>query len=109
MAAANAQESVTSYQALIQRAIQNNWNRPPNARSDMRVVLSIQMFPTGEFGDVAVVKSSGNDAFDRSAVAAVKKTGQIPEIKELSDKSSATFDKNFRRFQLDFHPEDLRQ
>lgn len=109
MAAANAQEAVTSYMALIQRAIQNNWSRPPTTRNDMRVILSIQMLRTGEFVDVAVVKSSGNDAFDRSAVAAVKRTAQIPELAKLAQESSAVFDKNFRRFQLDFHPEDLRQ
>jgi colicin import membrane protein len=109
MAAANAQQAVTSYTALIQRAIQNNWTRPPTARTGMRAILSIQMLRTGEITDAVVVKSSGNEAFDRSAVAAVKRTGQIPEIQQLAKESPTAFDQNFRRFQLDFYPEDLRQ
>jgi hypothetical protein len=42
-------------------------------------------------------------------VAAVKRTGQIPEMQQLVKESPAVFDQNFRRFQLDFYPEDLRQ
>lgn len=109
MAAANAQEAVTSYMAVIQRAIQNNWSRPPTARVGMVAILSIQMFPTGEFGDVSVTKSSGDEGFDRSAVAAVKRTAQIPELQKLATESRPAFDKNFRRFLLEFRPEDLRQ
>jgi colicin import membrane protein len=104
--AASDAESVTTYQALIQRAVTNNWSRPPSARNGMRVILLIQMIPTGEIVDASVVTSSGNDAFDRSAVAAVKKTAQIPELRDLK---RAEFERYFRRFQLDFHPEDLRQ
>lgn len=109
MAAANAQEAVTNLQSLIQRAVQNNWSRPPTARIGMRAILSIQMLRTGEITDATVVKSSGNEAFDRSAVAAVKRTGQIPEVQQLVKESPTAFDQNFRRFQLDFYPEDLRQ
>jgi colicin import membrane protein len=109
LAAASAQEAVTSYQAVIQRAVQNNWSRPPTARTGMRAILAIQMLRSGEIVDATVVKSSGNDAFDRSAVAAVKRTGHIPELAKLAQESPAVFDQNFRRFQLDFYPEDLRQ
>lgn len=109
IAAANAQQAVTSYTALIARAIQNNWTRPPTARTGMRVVLSLQMLRTGELIDPRVVKSSGSDAFDASAIAAVKRTGQIPELATFAKESPAVFEQNFKRFQLDFYPEDLRQ
>jgi len=66
----------------------------------------VQLIPTGEVVDVQVVKSSGDDAFDRSAVTAVKKAGQFPELKNLK---SAEFEKNFRRLTMPFTPEDLRQ
>ncbi|HSB94898.1 MAG TPA: cell envelope integrity protein TolA [Spongiibacteraceae bacterium] len=106
MAAANSQEAITSYQAVIQRAVQNNWSRPPSARVGMKCILMVQLIPTGEVVDVQLVKSSGDDAFDRSAITAVKKAGQFPELKNLKP---AEFEKNFRRLTMPFTPEDLRQ
>ena len=44
-------------------------------------------------------------AFDRSAIAAVKTTGRFPRVAELTD---AMFETNFRKFQLIFKPQDLR-
>ena len=63
------------------------------------------MIPTGEVVSVQVVKSSGNAAFDRSAVNAVQKAGAFPELQKLPN---AEFERQFRRFRLIFRPEDLR-
>jgi colicin import membrane protein len=98
---------VQSYQGAIQEAVQRRWSRPPSARNGMHCVLAIQIIPTGEVVDVQVVKGSGDDAFDRSAINAVKKASPFTELQAL--KGNADFEKNFRRFQLDFIPEDLRQ
>lgn len=98
---------VQSYQGLIQESVQRRWSRPPSARNGMHCVLVIQLIPTGEVVDVQVMKGSGDDAFDRSAINAVKKASPFSELQAL--KGSADFEKNFRRFQLDFIPEDLRQ
>lgn len=98
---------VQSYQGLIQESVQRRWSRPPSARNGMHCVLLIQLIPTGEVVDVQIVKSSGDDAFDRSAINAVKKASPFSELQAL--KGSADFERNFRRFQLDFIPEDLRQ
>lgn len=109
MAAERDQEAVASYAGMIQRDIQNSWSRPPSARVGMHVVLLIQLIPSGDVINVSVLKSSGNDAFDQSAISAVRRVGKFPYLKELSDKSTQAFERNFRRFQLDFSPEDLRQ
>jgi len=109
MAAERDQEAVASYAGMIQRDIQSNWSRPPSARIGMRVTLLIQLIPSGDVINVSVLKSSGNDAFDQSAQTAVRRVGKFPYLKELADKSPAAFEKNFRRLQLDFTPEDLRQ
>jgi len=106
IAAANDQEAVTSYIALITKAIQDNWSRPPSARRDMQVTLLIQLIPTGEVVNVSVVESSGNAAFDLSAQNAVKRAARFPELQDLK---IGVFDKNFRRLTLVFRPEDLRQ
>lgn len=71
----------------------------------MEVLLALQLIPTGEVVSVTVVKSSGNTAFDRSAINAVQKAEQFPELKNLP---SREFEKTFRRFRLLFRPEDLR-
>ena len=91
--------------ATIRAAVINRWTRPPSARNGMVSVLSIQLVPTGEVVGVSVLQSSGNSAFDRSAMNAVERAGRFPEVAKLEDR---IFEANFRRFQLIFKPEDLR-
>lgn len=91
--------------ATIRASVITRWTRPPSARNGMVSVLSIQLVPTGEVVGVSVLQSSGNTAFDRSAMTAVERTGRFPEVAKLDNR---TFEANFRRFQLIFKPEDLR-
>jgi len=95
-----------SYSDLIRKRIEQNWSRPPSARNNMKTVLSITMIPTGEVIDVVVSRSSGSAAYDRSAIQAVKKVRQFPEIKDMP---SRIFEQEFRQFKLIFSPQDLRQ
>ena len=110
-AAAQQQATVTagemsaSFVSLIQRTVVNYWSRPPSARNGMECELSIQLIPTGEVVNVTLVRSSGNSAFDSSAINAVQKAGAFPELQNLP---SREFEKNFRRLTLIFKPEDLR-
>jgi len=69
----------------------------------MEALLKVHLVPTGEVVDVALVKSSGNDAFDRSAVLAVQKAGRF-----MVPSDSSEFERNFRQFEVLFRPEDLR-
>ena len=78
------------------------------ARTGMRAVLQIQLIPTGEVVDVSVVQGSGSEEFDRSAVNAVRRVGKFPELQQLVRENPRAFEQNFRRFRLDFYPEDLR-
>jgi colicin import membrane protein len=105
VAEATAEEMAASYAALIQQTVVNYWSRPPSARNGMEALLSIQLIPTGEVVSVSVLKSSGNGAFDRSAINAVEKAGSFPELKNLPPRE---FERTFRRFRLLFRPEDLR-
>ncbi len=104
-AALTSDERAASYAALIQQSVVSYWSRPPSARNGMEVLLALQLIPTGEVVSVTVVKSSGNTAFDRSAINAVQKAEQFPELKNLPPRE---FEKTFRRFRLLFRPEDLR-
>lgn len=94
----------SSYAALIKRTVEGYWSRPPSARKNMTVVLSILLIPTGDVVGVEVTKSSGNAAFDRSAIVAVEKAARFPELKAMSP---TLFEAYFRRFTLIFRPEDL--
>lgn len=104
-AAMTAEEMTASYAALIQQTVMNYWSRPPSARNGMEALLAIQLIPTGEVVSVTVVRSSGSEAFDRSAMNAVQKAATFPELQQLP---SREFERTFRRFSLLFRPEDLR-
>jgi colicin import membrane protein len=103
--AATDEQLTASYIALIARAVEDNWSRPPSARNDMEAELQLQLIPTGEVVSVTLAVSSGNDAFDRSAIMAVRKADRFPELQQLDLR---LFEKNFRRLRLKFKPEDLR-
>jgi colicin import membrane protein len=97
---------VTSYESIIDKRVSANWSRPPSARNGMSALLRIQLVPTGRVVNVNVIESSGDAAFDRSAEQAVNKAESFPELKKLPNR---VFEKNFRVFNLNFEPEDLRQ
>ncbi|MBO6555023.1 MAG: cell envelope integrity protein TolA [Pseudomonadales bacterium] len=106
---ANARKAVTDdekamvYVAQIQREIIQNWSRPPSARNGMKALLRVRLIPTGEVIDVKVEDSSGNDAFDRSAVLAVRKANRF-----IVPSDSRRFERDFREFTVLFRPDDLR-
>jgi len=95
-----------SYSALIAARVERNWRRPPSARNGMEVLLAIQLVPTGQVISVTVIKSSGSNAFDRSAVRAIKKVDRFTEVKGMP---SRLFENKFRNFKFSFNPQDLRQ
>lgn len=96
-------EKAMAYVSQIKREIVHNWSRPPTARNGMEASLRVFLVPTGEVVDVVLEQSSGNDAFDRSALLAVRKAQrfQVPG-------DSRQFERNFREFTVLFRPEDLR-
>ena len=102
-AAVTDDERVMAYIGQIQRDIAQNWSRPPSARNGMEAILKVFLVPTGEVVDVQIAESSGNTAFDRSALVAVEKVDRFSVPAD-----SALFEQSFREFTLLFRPEDLR-
>ena len=103
--AENDEQLASSYSSYIFDRVAGNWNRPPSARRGMEVELSIQLVPTGQVISVAIIQSSGNAAFDRSAEQAVHKAGRFEKLQELPPR---VFEQYFRQLRLVFRPEDLR-
>jgi colicin import membrane protein len=85
----------------IRAKISQAWRYPPSARPDMRVEVKIQLVPTGEVVQVSLVTSSGNEALDRSVLAAVKRAQPLPV-----PQNSRLFEQQFRKFSMGFSPKD---
>ena len=66
------------YVAAIKQQIENNWLRPPSARTNLRCTLRVRLIPGGDVIAVSVVEGSGNAAFDRSVETAVRKAAPLP-------------------------------
>lgn len=69
----------------------------------MSVTVQVNMLPGGLISNVSVVRSSGDVAFDNSAVTAVRSVGQIAEMQGISSSDFAPY----RSFKMTFTPEDL--
>lgn len=89
---------------LIADRIAQNWNRPPNARQGMVVILAIELSPGGQLLSVSTVQSSGDRAFDLAAEAAVRK---VETFKDIIDQMKPEEFKVFSKFNLEFDPQDL--
>lgn len=92
---------VAKYTARIKVMITHRWHIPISANPDMKVILKIRLLPTGELNRVSVYQSSGNDAFDNSAMSAVKSISVYPVPED-----NALFENNFRQFLMSFSPQD---
>ncbi|TWI58607.1 Cell division and transport-associated protein TolA (TC 2.C.1.2.1) [Pseudomonas duriflava] len=96
-------EVAGDFDDLIRQRAAEGWTRPPGTNNGTTVILQIAMLPDGTITSVSVAKSSGNRAFDNSAMAAVKNIGRITEMQGLSPKDFSPY----RSFKMTFRPEDL--
>jgi len=96
------QSVIDKYRLPIKQKIEQNWSRPPSARRGMRATLDIRLIPGGEVVSVNLIKSSGNAAFDQSAVTAVQRAKTLP-----TPSDPRVFDRHFRNITLVFDPKDL--
>lgn len=96
--------SAMSYFQLIERQIMLNWSRPASTRNGMFVGMEMHLLPNGELKDVFITVSSGDTATDLSAERAVRKVTRYEVPKE-----TRLFEMYFRKFEIGFRPEDLKQ
>jgi len=92
-----------NFDDLIRQLVSQNWSRPPSARNGMTVVVQINMLPDGTITNATVARSSGDTAFDSSAVTAVRNVGKVVEMQGLSPSEFNPY----RSFKMTFTPEDL--
>ena len=100
--ARQAAQAVNGMKALIHKAVEQNWYNLSNESAGLSVQLSIKLIPsTGELKDVSVIRSSGNEAFDRNAIQAVH---QAAPFSELAQQPPAV-QKEFQQINMEFKPE----
>lgn len=99
-AAQEATETET-YVAAIRAVLSQRWIIPATARekTSLSADIRIRLLPGGEVLDVNLIRSSGDRAFDDSAITAVRSAGRLPVP------SGELFNKNFRDITINFNPQ----
>ena len=101
----NAQQSaqaVNGMQALIHKAVEQNWYHLPNEPAGLTVQLSLKLVgSTGELKEVTILHSSGNETFDHNAVQAVHQAAPFSELAQ----QPAAVQKQFQQITLEFKPD----
>ncbi len=95
-----AMSEIAKYEALIKQKVERSWARPSSAQKGLECSVRVRLVQSGEVMSAQVVRSSGNDIFDRSVENAVHKASPLPlpEDKSLFD--------HFRELEFKFKPED---
>lgn len=104
-AAQQAQAVIGDIQGYIQALVQRNWRIPATARNGMEAVVSIRLLGNGEIDQASILRSSGDQAFDRSALQAVYRTERFERVAQVDP---LLFERRLRTIQLVFRPEGLR-
>ena len=95
-------EKVMYFSSLIRDQIMSNWREPKSSKVGLKTEFIISLVPTGEVIDVSLTKSSGDKAFDQSALLAINKVNRFYDL-EMPRK---LFDENFRKFTVVFSPKE---
>ena len=95
-------EKVMYFSSVIRDQIMSNWREPKSSKVGLKTEFIISLVPTGEVVDVSLTKSSGDKAFDQSALLAINKVNRFYDL-EMPRK---LFDENFRKFTVVFSPKE---
>lgn len=97
---ARALTAAEKYKLLIRQKVSRNWARPPGAQTGLQCTVRVRLVPSGDVLQVTVVKTSGDERFDRSVENAVYKASPLPlpEDRDLFE--------YFREIEFIFNPED---
>jgi colicin import membrane protein len=100
-ASAEALREIERYKAMVRQQIMRYWVVQGNLAKQDATKLFVRVAPTGTVLDVKVMESSGNDALDRSAVAAVYKASPLPVPQDPD------LFRSFRELRLTLRPDSI--
>ena len=95
----STQSEVLKIAAKIRAEYEFLWQKPKNLPEDLFVVVLISIVPSGEVVNYEILNKSGNEVFDRSIRIALDRISSFDFIKNISRND---FEKNFRKFNLQF-------
>jgi colicin import membrane protein len=96
-----SQTDLEIFSSIIKSQVMENWKRPTNLSSNLKTEIQITLVPTGEILSSKIINSSGNRAFDDSALTAISKLKSFDGLNMQMN----LFDQHFRKFILIFSPE----
>ena len=97
----SSEADLEKYSSEIKTQVFENWKRPQNLKSNLKTEIQIILVPTGEILSATIIKSSGNETFDESALTAISKVKSFDGL----NMQMSLFDQHFRKFILIFSPE----
>jgi colicin import membrane protein len=96
-----SQTDLEIFSSMIKSQVMENWKRPTNLSSNLKTEIQITLVPTGEILSSKIINSSGNRAFDDSALNAISRLKSFDGLNMQMN----LFDQHFRKFILIFSPE----
>jgi|GEM_PF-6132748 len=76
-----------------------HWKSPQISNDTLETIVNVRLVPTGRIVGVHIIKSSGNNSFDKIIEMTLFK---VEQFKSLSSMDSKMFEANFRSLQLRF-------
>ena len=92
---------IEKFSSIIKKQVVDNWNKPKGVSQNLKTEIEIDLVPTGEILSYRILKGSGNEAFDESAMKAISRVNTFDGL-VMQPK---LFDDHFRKFILLFSPE----
>ncbi|MEE8429037.1 MAG: cell envelope integrity protein TolA [Gammaproteobacteria bacterium] len=93
------QSVIGEYKRYIEEKVARSWLRPPGSPRGLSCTVKVNLIPGGDVISVAIVKSSGDPAFDRSVATAVYKAAPLPLPPDI------VMFRHFREIDFIFRPE----
>lgn len=92
---------IGEFQMAIHKKIKGQWRRPSTATGKLVTLMRITVLPGGEVASVVITQPSGNEAFDASALEAVRRASPLPVPSD-----PVLFREQFKVLMLKFKPEE---
>jgi colicin import membrane protein len=70
--------AVQYHAGLLKTQVERAWRIPQGIPPNVSCIVRIDLLPAGQLQNVSLIESSGNAAFDGSALAAVKRASPFP-------------------------------
>lgn len=96
-------DKVEQISLQVIKDIEGIWVRPNSLKKGMYADFSLRIDRSGIIKEVNIMRTSGNDTFDRAAMNAIKKYKKIKGMDKIDEETYRIY---FANFTLRFNPDD---